>query len=288
MLFRNKPSISKPTNQHHFKMSALKKTKGENTLVNFITYTTVTILVTKGLGDPRVANWTETEKLKYSKSIRDLITSRDKKLNQSRISAIQKISIINTYYSDFSQSKKIEMIMNFVYNKMTSIGYQKIRDISTIMTMLNNYLLALKNPCDSIADVNATRKAMNELKQYIDDNMNTIATEFKEGEKIEGNYWGRNEWLPLPGRIANCNNDGTYIIRYDTKNKKAVMQYFVNRKNIRSISKNRASQTKKQCQAITETYNEFNTNYYARLYMKKDFQKTKLNDDVIINIMSYF
>lgn len=267
-------------------MSALKNQKGVNTLIQFINCTTTTIVVTKGWGDPRFANWTENEKLKYSNSIRDLITSRDKKLNQSRISAIQKISIINTYYFDFSQSKKIDMIMDFVYNKMTSIGYQKIRDISTIMTMFNNYILALKNPGDSIANVNATRKAMNELKQYIDDSISSIATEFKLSEKIEGNYWGRNEWLPVAGRIAYCNDDGTFCIRYD--NRKAGIQNFVDKKNIRSISKHRANQTKKQCQSITETYNRFNTNYYARVYMQKDFRKTNLNDDVVINIMSYF
>jgi len=174
------------------------------------------------------------------------------------------------------------MIMGLVYSKMTSIGYQKIRDISSVMSMLNDYLLALKNPVDSIADVNATNKAMNELKQYIDDNMNSIATEFKLSEKVEGNYLGRNEWLP--GRIYYCYMDGTYRIRYDS----GIWEDSVNRNNIRSISKNRATQTKKQCQSIAETYNRFNTNYYARLYMQKDFQKTNLNDDVIVNIMSYF
>jgi hypothetical protein len=264
-------------------MSALKNQKGVNILVNFIIEQTGFITV---LND-RIRNpLAENDEVIYSKNLRDLIALRDRKLNQSRISAIQKISIINTYYFDFSQSKKIDMIMDFVYNKMTSIGYQKIRDISSIMSMWNDYLLALKNPSDSIADVNATYKTMNEIKQYIDANMNSIATEFKLSEKIEGNYWGRNEWLPVAGRIAYCNDDGTFCIRYD--NRKAGIQNFVDKKNIRSISKHRANQTKKQCQSITETYNRFNTNYYARVYMQKDFRKTNLNDDVVINIMSYF
>jgi hypothetical protein len=261
-------------------MSAIKNTKGANTLVDFITKISVSIKDWNGRFLAK--NWSENDKVIYSKNLRHLIALRDRKLNQSSISAIQKISIINTYYFDFSQSKKINMIMEFVYNKMTSIGYQKIRDISTIMSMLNDYLLALKNICDSIADVNATYKTMNEIKQYIDANMNSIATEFKDSERVEGNYLGRNEWLP--GRICKYNVNGSYIIRYDSGD----IEYQVNRNNIRSISKHRANQTKKQCQAITENYNRFNTNYYARVYMQKDFQKTNLNDDVVINIMSYF
>jgi len=283
MLFTRTLEVNKQTNT----MSAIKNTKGANTLVDFITKISGSI---KDWNDRFLAkNWNENDKVIYSKNLRDLIALRDRKLNQSSISAIQKISIINTYYFDFSQSKKINMIMEFVYNKMTSIGYQKIRDISTIMSMLNDYLLALKNICDSIADVNATYKAMNELKQYIDANMNTIATEFKTSETVECKYGNTNIWLY--GRITRCNNDdGTYNIRFN--NNVAGMQYFVNRNNIRSISKNRANQTKKQCQAITETCNRFNTNYYARLQTQKEFQtifqKTVLNDDVVINIMSYF
>ena len=269
-------------------MLTLKNQKGVNNLVDFVTKKSVSIKDwNERFANPRAENWSKNDKNIYSKNLRDLIALRDRKLNQSSISAIQKIIIINTYYIDLSQSKKIEMIMDIVYNKITSKGFQKIRDISTIMTMLNNYLLALKNTCDSIvAHVNATNKAMNELKQYIDDTVNSIATEFKNSEKIEGNYLGRNEWLP--GRIYHCYMEGTYRIRYDSGN----WENFVNRNNIRSISKHRASQTKKQYQAITETYNEFNTNYYARLQMQKEFQtifqKTNLNDDVVINIMSYF
>jgi ribosomal protein L24E len=266
----------------------MKNNKGSNALVDFVTKISVSI---KDWNDrfrnPRAENWTENDKRIYSKNLQDLIRLRDKKLNQSSISALQKIIIINTHCSDLSQSKKIEMIMHFVHNKITSIGYQKIRDIATIMSMLNNSLVSLKNTCDSIADVNATNKAMNELKQYIDDTANNIATEFKTSEKIEGNFWNTNMWLP--GRIVRYNiDDGTYFVRYDS----GVLEYFVNKYNIRSISKHRANQTKKQLQAIMETHNDFNVNYYARLHMHKEFQsifqKTSLNDDVVINIMSYF
>lgn len=264
-------------------MLTLKDQKGVNNLVKFITETSTSINV---WNDRLRISRSEHDKNIYTKNLRDLIALMEKKLNQSSINPIQKIIIINTYYSYLSQSKKIEMIMHFVHNKITSKGFHKIRDIANIMAMFNNYILALKNPGDSIADVNATYKAMNDLKQYIDDSANNIATEFKLSEKIEGNYWGRNEWLPVAGRIAYCNDDGTFCIRYD--NRKAGIQHFVDKKNIRSISKHRASQTKKQYQAIAETYNNFNTNYYARVYMQKDFRKTVLNDDVVINIMSYF
>ena len=272
-------------------MSLIKNNKGSNALVDFVTKISDSI---KDWNDrfrnPRAENWTENDKRIYSKNLQDLIRLRERKLNQSRINPIQKIIIINNYYSDLSQSKKIEMIMDFVYNKMTNKGFQKIRDIADIMAMLNNYLVTLKNTCDSIADVNATYKAMNDLKQYIDDSANNIATEFNISERVECKYGNTNIWLP--GRILRYNNnyDGSYHIRCD--NNEAGIQYFVNRNNIRSISKHRANQTKKQCQAIAVTYNEFNTNYYARLQAQKEFQalfqKTNLNDDVVINIMSYF
>ena len=272
-------------------MLTLKNQKGVNNLVKFITQTSSSI---KGWNDrfinPRAKNWSKNDKNVYTKNLRVLTALRERKLNQSSISALQKIIIINNYYSDLSQSKKIDMIMYFVHNKITSKGFHKIRDIANIMAMFNDYLVTLKNTCDSIADLNATYKAMNDLKQYIDDSANNIATEFKISEKVECKYGNTNVWLP--GRILRYNNDydGTYHIRCD--NNEAGVQYFINRNNIRSISKHRASQTKKQWQAITETYNEFNTNYYARVYMQKEFQtifqKTVLNDDVVINIMSYF
>ena len=269
-------------------MSAIKNTKGGTNLAEIITKLSDWI---KDWNDrfrnPRAENWSKNDKKIYTKNLRNLIALRERKLNQSSISAVQKIIIINNYYSDLSQSKKTEMIMHFVYNKITTIGYQKIRDIVTIMTMLNNYLVTLKNTCDSITDVNATNKAMNELKQYIDDSANKIATEFKSGEKIEGNFWSRNVWLP--GRIVRYDvNYGTYFVRYDS----GVLEYFVNKYNIRSISKHRASQMKKQCQSVIEVYNDFNVNYYARMHMHEEFnaifQKTPLYDDLVVNIMSYF
>lgn len=268
-------------------MLTLKDQKGVNNLVKFITETSTSINVWNYR--LRISR-SEHDIQLHSKTLRDLNALRERKLNQSGISAIQKISIINTYYRDLSQSKKIEMIMHFVHNKITSKGFHKIRDIANIMAMFNDYLVTLKNTCHSIADVNATYKAMNDLKQYIDDSANNIATEFKISEKVECKYGNTNLWLP--GRILRYNNDydGTYHIRCD--NNEAGVQYFVNRNNIRSISKHRASQTKKQYQAIAETYNNFNANYYARLNMQKEFQiifqKTVLNDDVVINIMSYF
>jgi len=279
----NKPR-SKQTNQYHFKMSSLKNQKGVNTLADFITKISVSIKDWNGRFLAK--NWSVNDKVIYSKNLRGLIALRDRKLNQSSVNPVQKIIIINNHYSDLSQNKKIDMIMHFVHNKITSRGYKKIRDIATIMTTFNCSLLALKNICESIADVNATNKAMNELKQYIDDNMNNIATDFDLGDTVERYFLAINNWIS--GKIYRRNQDGTYDIRYDNGD----WEDSVNRKNIRRTSKYLISQMEKQCQVVEETYNEFNKNYYAILHMQKEFQtifqKTVLNDDIVINIMSYF
>jgi len=264
-------------------MSALKNQKGVNTLADFITKISGSIKDWNGRFLAK--NWSVNDKHIYAKNLRDLIALRDRKLNQSSVNPVQKIIIINNHYSDLLQNKKIDMIMHFVHNKITSRGYKKIRDIATIMSTFNCSLLALKNTCESIAHVNATHKAIDELKQYIDENMNNIATDFDLGDTVERYFLAINNWIS--GKIYRRNQDGTYDIRYDNGD----WEDSVNRKNIRRTSKYLISQMKKQCQVVEETYNEFNKNYYVRLHMQKEFQtifqKTVLNDDVIVNIMGY-
>ena len=123
-------------------MSAIKNTKGGTKLADYITKISDSIKDWNGrFRNPRAEKWSKNDKNIYTKNLQHLIALRERKLNQSGVNTLEKISIIHTHYSDLSQSKKIEMIMHFVYNKITSRGYKKIRDIATIMSTLNNYLV---------------------------------------------------------------------------------------------------------------------------------------------------